>query len=77
MIVYSGGGIWGPALGLLACGSVLVGSIIVGYFGGVFLDNKLGTKPHLMIVGVCIGSIGGFIEMYRIVKNLRLWLPLA
>lgn len=63
------GGVWGPALGLLACGSVLVGGVVAGYLVGGFLDGKFNTKPYLMITGVCLGSAAGFVEMYRIVKR--------
>ncbi len=35
-------------------------STVVGLLGGDFLDEKLGTEPWLMILGLILGVIAGF-----------------
>ena len=65
----SSGNFWGPTLGLFAVGSVLVGCIVAGYFVGALLDKELDSAPWLMVVFVCLGSVAGFIEMFRIIKR--------
>ncbi len=57
----------GPYLGL---GLQLAAAVIVFYFIGSWADQKLNTAPWLMIVGVTIGAVGGFIQFFRSVSEL-------
>ncbi len=57
----------GPYLGL---GLQLAAAVIVFYFIGSWADQKLSTAPWLMIVGVTIGAVGGFIQFFRSVSEL-------
>jgi ATP synthase protein I len=50
---------------LSTAGLELSVSIAVGAGGGVLLDNWLGTKPYLMLVGLVFGVIAGFRSLYR------------
>lgn len=34
-------------------------SLLVGYYGGNWLDSKLGTTPWLMVVGILLGVAAG------------------
>lgn len=40
-------------------------TILVFVFAGVWLDNRLGTSPWLLLVLVFVGAAGGFYSMYR------------
>lgn len=50
-------------------------SILGGVWGGLCLDNKFGTKPILVIVGLILGLIVAFYGVYRmllpIIHNKR------
>ncbi len=45
----------------------IVGGIVLGYF----LDEWLGTKPWLVLVGSLLGTTGAFLALYRIVNKLN------
>jgi ATP synthase protein I len=40
-------------------------AIILFLFIGKWLDEKLGTSPWLLIVGVFLGATAGFLSIYR------------
>ncbi|CUI17266.1 hypothetical protein PNK_1657 [Candidatus Protochlamydia naegleriophila] len=48
---------------------VLAVSPIVGWLIGSWLDRKLGMAPYFMYLGVLLGFIAGFRELYRIIKQ--------
>lgn len=43
--------------------------IAIGYFGGTWLDDKFGTKPWLMYVGLGIGILGAINNLVRMIKK--------
>lgn len=45
----------------------IVGGIVLGYF----LDNWLGTKPWLILLGTFLGTAGAFLALYRIVNKMN------
>ncbi|MGP4079374.1 AtpZ/AtpI family protein [Pseudalkalibacillus sp. R45] len=49
--------------------SQLVGSILVGIFGGMWLDRSLDTAPFLMIVGLFIGLAAGVYGMIKLIQR--------
>ena len=51
-------------------GTELVVATMVGVFLGYLLDRYLGTRPWLMVVGVVIGAIAGFLNVYRFVQRM-------
>lgn len=55
-----------------AVGIELALSIAVGYFGGRWLDNALGTSPYLKIAGLVLGAIAGFHSLYRLSRTVNL-----
>ena len=61
--------VWGPLLGLLSVGSMLVAGIVLGWFAGSWLDSRYGTDPWGLVIGVVLGSVAGFMELFRIVKK--------
>jgi ATP synthase protein I len=57
-----------PYLGL---GVQLAAGIIIFYYVGSWADEKLRTAPWLMLAGVLIGAVGGFIKFFRTVADLN------
>lgn len=51
-------------------GTQIVALVIGGLFGGQYLDDKLGTEPWLLLLGILLGCALGFYNMVRIL-NLR------
>ena len=51
-------------------GVELVAALIVGVAIGYFLDQWLGTKPWLMLVGFVLGSAAGLLGVYRTANGL-------
>jgi F0F1-type ATP synthase assembly protein I len=48
-------------------------TVVLGAFAGIWLDNKLGTSPWMVIVMVFLGSAIGFYLLYRnLMKSQRL-----
>jgi F0F1-type ATP synthase assembly protein I len=49
--------------------------IVGGVLGGLWLDNKFGTKPILVILGLIFGLLVAFYGVYRmllpIMRNKR------
>jgi len=58
------------SLELVSVGFVLVASLLVGYGIGSFLDRWLGTEPVLTVIFFFLGMIGGFVEVFQIVKRV-------
>jgi len=48
-------------------GLELAGAVLLGFFGGFWLDKKLDTLPWLTLAGAVIGLAAGF---YRVAKEL-------
>jgi F0F1-type ATP synthase assembly protein I len=44
-------------------------AVLGGWFG-YWLDGKLHTQPLLLILGVMLGGVAGFINLYRTVMRL-------
>lgn len=51
-----------------AIGFQLALMVIGGLLVGGWLDKKWGTSPWLALVGLIIGSIGGFYNLIRVVN---------
>ncbi|MDD2805313.1 MAG: AtpZ/AtpI family protein [Elusimicrobiales bacterium] len=48
-------------------GLELAGAVLLGFFGGFWLDKKLDTLPWLTLAGAVAGLAAGF---YRVAKEL-------
>jgi len=46
-------------------------AVAFGYFGGYWLDGKLGTGPYLMYFGLFIGFAAGFKSLFRIAARYK------
>ncbi|HJM36368.1 MAG: hypothetical protein CL877_04710 [Dehalococcoidales bacterium] len=55
------------ALRLLGMGWYVGICIVLGVFGGLWLDSKLHTRPVLVIIGLLLGIIVAFYGVYRMI----------
>jgi len=63
-------GRWEAALRFIGVGWFIGISILLGVLGGLWLDNKFGTKPILVIVGLILGLVVAFYGVYRMLLPL-------
>ena len=49
----------------LGLGFELVVPLLVGLFGGQWLDRRFGTAPWLLLVGALLGAAAGMLNLYR------------
>jgi ATP synthase protein I len=64
-------GRWSREFGpYLTLGLQLALSVVVCFFVGRWLDGWLGTSPWLMIAGLALGIVGGFLQFFRTVIGL-------
>jgi ATP synthase protein I len=54
-----------------ASGVVLVSAICVGYFGGGWLDDWLGTAPYIRYAGLILGIVSGFRNLFLLARPVR------
>jgi ATP synthase protein I len=54
---------------LASVGIALVLAAVMGLAGGYFLDHWLGTSPWLAMIGLLIGIIAGFVNLFRSVNR--------
>lgn len=50
-------------------GMELAISVVLGYYGGKFLDTKLATGPWLMLAGVILGLAAGILGVYKTLQG--------
>lgn len=56
----------GPQMGEVAgVGLQFALAIVLFLLLGRWLDERLGTEPWLLLLGVVVGAVGGFYSMYR------------
>jgi ATP synthase protein I len=48
----------------------LLGGMLVGSVAGYFGDRWLGTRPWLLVVGLLLGLMAGFVSFFSIVLKL-------
>ena len=51
-------------------GFFVSGSVVLGVFGGRWLDSRLNTEPILVIVGLILGIVVAFYGVYRMLLPL-------
>lgn len=51
--------------------SQLVGSVLIGAFTGMWLDERLGTAPFFMIICLFIGITAGVWAMLQTVRKFE------
>ncbi len=61
---------WGPAIKVLGVGFYILACIIGGILGGLWLDNKLNTKPIFLLVGLVLGLVVASWGVYQMLIPL-------
>ena len=61
---------WIAALRLTGVGFFIGGSIVLGVFAGLWLDNTLNTKPVFMLVGLVLGIVVAAFGVYQMLLPL-------
>jgi len=46
-------------------------AIVVGYFGGRFLDDWLGSAPYLTYFGLVLGIVAGFRNLFQLAQTAQ------
>ena len=62
---------WGIAGSTGAVGIEIAVAIGIGYFGGQYLDRKLGVAPWFMWVGFAAGVGAGIKALVRVVRSYK------
>jgi ATP synthase protein I len=63
-------GRWEAALRFIGVGWFVGLSILLGVWGGLWLDEKFGTAPILVIAGLILGLVVAFYGVYRMLLPL-------
>ena len=50
---------------VLGVGLQFAAAIVLFLFLGRWLDGVFGTEPWLLLIGVMLGAVGGFLSLYR------------
>lgn len=53
----------------MSFGLNLVGGLLIGYYGGGWLDERLGTGPWLTLVGITLGTVAAFRMLLRELRD--------
>ncbi|PLX29303.1 MAG: hypothetical protein C0582_05345 [Alphaproteobacteria bacterium] len=57
--------------GFLRISIDLVSALAVGILLGYFIDQLLGSKPIGMVIGFFLGSVSGFLSLYRLNQKVK------
>jgi ATP synthase protein I len=44
-------------------------ALVLGFGGGLMLDNWLGSKPWFMFIGFFLGVAAGVLNVYRVMRE--------
>ena len=61
---------WLAALRLVGVGFFIGTCLLLGVFGGLWLDNKFDTKPVFMMIGLFLGLIVAAYGVYQMLLPL-------
>lgn len=50
-------------------GMELAISVVLGYYGGMYLDTKFATGPWLMLAGLMLGLAAGILGVYKTLQG--------
>jgi ATP synthase protein I len=59
---------WRAVVLVHGVGIQVVAAILIGWFGGRFLDRHFHTSPWFTVLGVLIGTFGGIFSAVKMVK---------
>lgn len=56
----------------LSFGTTMAVSLLLGFFGGRWLDRKFGTEPVFLIVGILAGTAMAFYSLIKEIQALEM-----
>ena len=56
-------------------GFELATAVVVGYFGGRYADEKLGTEPWIQVIGLLLGVFAGFWSLFKLARASQAQAP--
>lgn len=62
---------WAVAATYTHLGVTLAATVLLGFFGGYWLDGKIGSKPIMTLIGAMCGATGGFIYLVRTLTRMQ------
>ena len=62
-------GTWKAFAELSSIGFALVLATVIGLVGGYYADRLLGTSPWLLLLGLVLGIVAGFVNLFRSVNR--------
>ncbi|MBM4396708.1 MAG: AtpZ/AtpI family protein [Deltaproteobacteria bacterium] len=60
---------WKSAMAVASIGLEMGVAIVVGWLGGAWLDDRLGTEPWLMLSGLGLGIAAAFRGLWRTARR--------
>lgn len=54
-----------------AVGTEMAVAVLIGYFGGHWLDGRAGTSPWLSILGLVFGFAAGVKSLYAFARKME------
>jgi len=61
---------WAAALRLTGVGFFVAACILGGMLAGLWVDNKLETKPLFILLGLAVGLAVAFTGVYRMIRSV-------
>lgn len=55
----------------LTLGFQLAAAVVVFSFIGAWLDSRWDTSPWLLLAGLLLGSVGGFVKFFKTISDLE------
>lgn len=55
----------------LTLGFQLAAAVVVFFLIGVWADTRLDTSPWLKLLGLLLGTVGGFVKFFRTIADLE------
>ena len=62
-------GAWKALAELSSIGFALVIATVIGLVVGYYADRLLGTSPWLLLLGLALGIVAGFVNLFRSVSR--------
>ncbi len=59
---------WAAALRLTGVGFFVAACILGGVLAGLWIDNKLDTRPLFILLGLAVGLAVAFFGVYRMIQ---------
>ena len=62
---------WSGAAQYTHLGITLAAAVLLGFFGGYWLDGKIGTVPLFTLIGAFLGATSGFVNLIVTLNQIQ------